>query len=450
MIKNILSIFGTRLLVSVGNMVFFLALARAMGPELQGVVSYQLMLVGLLVLGGSLGLDAAAVYYLNRMGVSARAYLVRIAPVLIFSIMGSAGLVGLLYRQGLLGVEGMRTSLLLGFSLLIFPMELMISLIRSLWIARERIREYNTIEVIQSLVLYLLVGLVLVFRPESPALVLSMYLLDRTVVVLLLTRRLRAQPLDTATTPAGPAPRLREILRYSVFPWMSNVFAMLNIRLDTLMVAWFVLRVPTVRPADLGLYTICMIAVGRLQDVQMAIQVAFYPRVASLERTEAATLAARFYRITSPVYILLLLVMVVAGWPVLWMFGADYVRAYPSLIVLTFGIMALRANSGVLSMYFSAQGRPHVPTLVNGAGVVANVFLNLLLIPRYGILGAALGTAGAAGLTKGLLVLAFLHEGAGYRRDLWLKASDLREAWLVMRQQVTTHRLNPWRKTEDA
>ncbi len=448
MIQNILATFGTRLLVSMGNLVLALALARCMGPERQGVVSYLVMLVGLMVLGGSLGLDAAAVFYLNRIGLTARAYLRRILPVLVPSLLSTALAVVVLVQLGLLGNEGTSGPLLL-ITLLIFPLELTISLVRCLFMAQERIGEYNSVEVVQSLVLYLLVGTMLVLRPDSPAWVLGMYLLDRLVVVGVILWRLKARPLDAPDAVFVPAPPLKEILRYSIFPWLANVFSLLNIRLDTLMVAWYVSRVPSVQPADLGLYTVSMLAVARLQDVQMAIQVAYFPRVASLARREASQLAGRFYRTSTPVYLLLFLVMLAAGWPALRLFGADYVRAYPTLVALTFGVMALRANSGVLSIYFTAQGRPHIPTLVNGVGVVVNVILNLWLIPRYGMLGAALGTVGACGLTKVLLVLAFLHEGADYRRDLWLKRSDLREAWLVTSQQLATHRLNPWRRRDE-
>jgi len=446
-IRNILTTFGTRVVVSLGNLVLALALARSMGPERQGVVSYLMMLVGLLVLGSSLGLDAAAVYYLNRMGATARDYLRRVLPLLIPSVLGAALLSLALFHFGLLGTEGTRHPLLILITLLIFPLELAIALVRCLLMARERIGEYNSVEVVQSLVLYVLVGGVLVLRPDSPALVLGMYLLDRLVVVVMVRRKLSRHPLDTDAAAGAAVPSAGQVLRYSIFPWLANVFAMLNIRLDTLMVAWYVSRVPSVTAADLGLYTISTLAVARLQDVQMAIQVAFFPRVASLAKAPAAVLTGSFYRLSSPVYLLLFLVMLAMGWPVLRIFGEDYVRAYATLITLTFGIMVLRANSGVLSVYFTAQGKPHIPTLVNGAGVVVNAVLNVWLIPRFGMLGAAMGTVGACALTKALLVVAFLRDGASYRGDLLLKGSDLRESWAVVRHQLLTHRHSPWRRT---
>lgn len=445
MIRNILATFGTRVVVSLGNLVLALALARCMGPERQGVVSYLMMLVGLLVLGSSLGLDAAAVYYLNRLGLTARAYLRRVLPVLAPAALLAALLALALFHFRLLGTEDTNQPMLLTLTLMMFPLELAINLVRGLLMARERIVEYNAVEVVQSLVLYVLAAVVLALWPQDVALVLACYLAARLLVVALVVRKLRAQPLDTAVA-ENPAPPLAEVLRYSIFPWLANVFAMLNIRLDTLMVAWYVGRSPMVGAADLGLYTISTLAVARLQDVQMAIQVAFFPRAASLEKSQAAVLTGRFYRMSTPLYFALVLVMAALGWPVLRVFGPDYVRAYATLITLTFGIMAIRANSGVLSIYFTAQGKPHIPTLVNGAGVVVNAVLNVWLIPRYGMLGAALGTVGACVLTKVLLVAAFLREGASYGDDLLLKRSDVGDAWDMLVQLLRTHPKSPWRR----
>lgn len=445
MIRNILATFGTRVVVSVGNLVLALALARCMGPERQGAVSYLMMLVGLLVLGSGLGLDAAAVYHLNRLGLGARAYLRRVLPVLVPSMAVAALLSLVLFHYRLLGTTDTNQPLLLALMLLIFPLELGVTMVRGLLMARERIVEYNGVEVVQSLAHYALAGLVLWRWPQNIALVLATYLVARVVVAVLVANKLRANPLD-AGPPGPPAPPLAEVLRYAIFPWLANVFAMLNIRLDTLMVAWYVGRSPQVSAADLGLYTISTLAVARLQDVQMAIQVAFFPRAASLERRDAAELTGRFYRTSTPLYFVLVVVMAALGWPVLRLFGPDYVRAYATLVTLSFGLMAVRANSGVLSIYFTAQGRPHIPTLVNGAGVVVNALLNVWLIPKYGMLGAALGTVGACFLTKGLLVAAFMREGAGYRKDLLLKSQDVREAWGVVMGLLHTHPKSPWRR----
>jgi Na+-driven multidrug efflux pump len=50
-------------------------------------------------------------------------------------------------------------------------------------------------------------------------------------------------------------------------------------------------------------------------------------------------------------------------------------------------------------------GRPGMNTVLIAAVVVGNALLNLLLIPRLGMYGSALGTALAFGLEAALLVL---------------------------------------------
>jgi O-antigen/teichoic acid export membrane protein len=81
----------------------------------------------------------------------------------------------------------------------------------------------------------------------------------------------------------------------------------------------------------------------------------------------------------------------VAGLVIKLLFGAPYAAAAPMLILLlwsdVFAILAVARNSYLLAMNWS-----WVLSLMVLAGAVSNVLLNLVLIPRYGGIGAALAS----------------------------------------------------------
>jgi O-antigen/teichoic acid export membrane protein len=443
-IRNIARIFGTRVWGSVCGLGLYMFLARRMGPELQGVVSFSVMLVGLLVMFACLGVDSSAVYFLNRIGVSARHYLRRVLPLLVLTTLAAAALMVALHGTGILGRQGSGDPWILLFIILLFPLDMLLNLLRFLFLARERIGDLNLIDQAQFVLLLLFVGIVLVFRPTSPALVMAAYLADRAVVAAWILWRTTRRPLDRDPT-AGALPRAGEIMRYSVFPWIGNVLYVLGTRLDTIMVAWYATHSSAVTAADLGFYTICMMAMMRIQDMQFSIQNALWPRVASLPVDAARELAARYYRVTWLVFLLIFLAVAAAGAPVLSIFGKGYVTAFPILVILAFGYLLLRANAGVLAIYFTSIGRPDIPMWVNGAGTVVNLALNLALIPRLGILGAAAGSAGGCLAAKLLLAAFFTWRKGSYWQDLTLRRADLRDIRLWVEARLRDRSWLSWR-----
>lgn len=445
MIRSIASIFGTRVWSSLSGMVLYLALARRMGPELQGVVSFATMLVALLVMGAGLGFDSSAVYFLNRVGMQSRRYLRRIAPALAAGALLAGGLLTALHFTGSLGLDRSGEPFVYALVLALFPLDMLLQLARYLFLARERISDYNRIDRLQALVLLLAVGTALVLRPDSVAWVLAGYLTARLTVLASVVASLRRQPLDLPDA-EGPERTLGDVLRYSVFPWIGNFLAVLGVRLDTVLVAWFAVRSPAVSAADLGYYTVCMMALSRLQDLQMAVQNAYFPRVASLPLDEARALAARFFRLSWLLYLGVLLAVLAGGLPVLSAFGPGYSSAFPAFATMAVGMLALRANTGVLALYFTSIGKPQLPVRVNAAATAASLLLGLLLIPRLGILGAALANFGACLTAKLAIVWIFAGSPAGWWRELRLRRSDLRDVRDWFRDKLRTHRRSPWRR----
>jgi len=73
-------------------------------------------------------------------------------------------------------------------------------------------------------------------------------------------------------------------------------------------------------------------------------------------------------------------------------FGADYVSASVVLQVLVWGSL-LNVVGQINLSYLNASGRPFSVTSVIALAAVSNFVLNLALIPKYGMLGAAVATS---------------------------------------------------------
>lgn len=86
------------------------------------------------------------------------------------------------------------------------------------------------------------------------------------------------------------------------------------------------------------------------------------------------------------------------------LFGSEYVVAGTALTVLAFGKF-FSASTGQLSSYLKAKGHTKIIFWNTSANFVLNIGLNILLIPRIGILGAAIATAGSMIFVNSLLLM---------------------------------------------
>jgi Na+-driven multidrug efflux pump len=82
-----------------------------------------------------------------------------------------------------------------------------------------------------------------------------------------------------------------------------------------------------------------------------------------------------------------------------------------------------------------------------GAGLAVNIVANLLLVPRVGIVGAAVASSISYAITALLMLGVFLHlTGLGWRETLVIRASDIRGAarvGLAMVDRVRGRRTGP-------
>jgi len=118
-------------------------------------------------------------------------------------------------------------------------------------------------------------------------------------------------------------------------------------------------------------------------------------------------------------YPVFLIIMLFAP-SLLKVFGADFVSAAPTLRLLAIG-QIVNAAVGPAGFMLSMTGRQKL-NMVNSIGLAAlNIVLNIILIPRHGIAGAALATTIALGLLNVARVIEvkMLYGFTPFRRDIY-------------------------------
>jgi O-antigen/teichoic acid export membrane protein len=96
--------------------------------------------------------------------------------------------------------------------------------------------------------------------------------------------------------------------------------------------------------------------------------------------------------------------LLMAGWPLLWLFGPDFTSAFHLLPLIGAGLLA-RAAAGPVEPLLAMAGQQKAAAAVAALALLLNLSLNLLLVPVWGAGGAAVATSLTLVLQSAALVV---------------------------------------------
>jgi O-antigen/teichoic acid export membrane protein len=163
--------------------------------------------------------------------------------------------------------------------------------------------------------------------------------------------------------------------------------------LDVFMLGWFIGRAPGVTLATVGVYSAVVEVASGLRKVNQAFNPIFAPVVAGMTVTGDQERAAHTYARLAQwmLWILLPLVgaMALSGGVILMIYGPAFRQGAPWLGIV--GIACATTAFVSLGETVIMVQRPHLNLLNSSITCVVAVGANLWLIPRFGVMGAALG-----------------------------------------------------------
>lgn len=183
----------------------------------------------------------------------------------------------------------------------------------------------------------------------------------------------------------------KELLLLSLPLFGAAMLAQIMNWTDTLMLGYFL-------PSDIvGLYNGAQPLAYLIPIIVTSAGFIYVPIASYLYAREELTELSRTYKVLtkwlSSVSFPIFLVLFVFPKPVLsFFFGPEYVEAAPVLQILAFGFM-FQNFFGLTGMTVISMGKTRVALAATSIGAVSNIILNVVLIPLYGAIGAAIASA---------------------------------------------------------
>jgi len=415
--------YGSQVTAAFLSLLNVLIVARALGPEGRGHVAFLTAIAWLTASLATLGVQEANANLAAGEPRTRRSLATN--SVLLALVLGAAMVGGLLALIALFpGVAGESEAALRWITFAFLPVIVLQILLRFLIQADYGFGVVNAAFVLAPVLNVSVNGLFAATGMLSVRSAVGVWLagqaLETIIFVWYVGRRL-------AGFGAPDLALARRMLGFGAKAHAGRVMQLGNYRLDQ----WILGAIAG--PRELGLYSVAVAWAEALWYLPTALSYVQRPDLVRAARREAARLTAVVFRAAVLVTAVSGLVMVAAA-PLLCVtiFGSDFRGSVDDLRVLVwgaFGMVALKLFGNALV----ARSRPVLQSLAVGVGFACTVVLDVILIPPFGGLGAALASTlsyTAAGVFSAVIFLRALEGRPG---DLVPRAADLTRLWRLVR-----------------
>jgi len=197
-----------------------------------------------------------------------------------------------------------------------------------------------------------------------------------------------------------PWPRLHprlawESIRFGLRGHVGKLANMLNWRLDVMILS------ALASTEVVGYYAVASKLAELFRPLSASLTFVLRPVIASLPITEARARGVMLYRRVFLINLAAIVLMALTGkMLIIRLFGPEFIAAVPAFYILLVGLAAHGAD-GVLNGYNVGIGRPEYNTYTALAGLVITLIGDVLFIPTYSLIAAAV-TSSVAYTVKAL------------------------------------------------
>lgn len=243
----------------------------------------------------------------------------------------------------------------------------------------EHPKRRNSSSLIISFSEIVILGIMWVFFDASVETVLAYYVFTVLADLILSYINLRYSPIKIRFS----LNRIFEFIKFGYIPMLVYLCMSINYKIDIQMLKWY----ENVSYADIGIYGVGVSLASKVWLIPDAVKDILLSR---LVKGKQENEVAKVIRCSLAVCLVSIIAFTAIGKPiVLWLYGEEFSDVYTVMIVLFVGILSMVFYKMVYS-YNVSRGKRTINLIFLGVAAIVNVIGNLILIPQYGIWGAAI------------------------------------------------------------
>jgi O-antigen/teichoic acid export membrane protein len=419
--RDTLTTLTSRVVVLAIATVQSIILARYLQPEGRGQLAALMLIPQTVAILAPLGIQWSSVYYLRLKERSTKELLQNglgfalAAGFLGFAI--AALLEYLLYDEML---QGLSLAAILAATFLV-PVRTIDQLFRGIFRGSGRIPMVNLMNALRAALLVgMVVAAILLLRTDIPGLAL-VFLSAESVIIFVAARFIYR---GIAPRPRFDSEFIKPLVSYGARIYAFSILLFFNYRIGLALVRYFL------DYREVGYFVTSITMAELLWNVPAAFAFVLFPRVAGAGKDQQNQLTTAVCRITVAIVGGACIVAALLVHPaVLLLYGEEFLPAAWPMIALLPGIFTMSVQQ-VLGADVSGRGYPGRVTIAAGVGVVINIALNVLCIPMWGAVGAALASSVAYTVIAAMVLVSFLQlSNSSLSETVLLRSQDVRGIW---------------------
>ncbi len=379
-----LKVFTATVISFLIGMVVNVGLARSLGPDGKGIFSVAMSLSSLLVLLVDSGFSISLVYFVGQ-----RKYPTK--TLLGYSVIWGLG-AGLVLAIGtwlikdvvilkvLKGVLPIHLALTLGLVIFGGHGNFTSAILRG----EYRLRWYSILLILRPAIQCVLVYVLLAAGRLSITSALVCIVISYLITALAGFAVIAKTDGVRFSTTLQP---MQKLFSFGIKGQIGNIVQFFNYRFDVFLVNYFLAAY------QVGLYSVSVNVAEMLWFIPNSFAITLFSKVSSLPAEKNNLLTAQILRTSFLLTFVAGIGLFFLGRPiVLLLFGRQFLGSVNPLLVLLPGILGLTISK-IVSSDLAGRGKPQYLTYISSISVVVTIALDFLLIPRIGIIGAALASS---------------------------------------------------------
>jgi O-antigen/teichoic acid export membrane protein len=416
MLTTSVETFTVRLVVAALGVGISILIARALGPEGRGAYVYPTILASLLITTLHASLEQANVHLLSGRQFSLGDLTANSG--LVASIVAGISLLitGALFALRPGGTAAVRSDVLLA-ALVVVPFAIHQIYLTGLLQITHRIGVANRVALVSAGAQAGAIGILFV---SGRLTVLAVVLVASGVGIIQWVLTARAVGGLVHLLPRYIPELFRRALRFGLGLHLGLVMVFLQLRLDVFLIERFS------GLAAVGIYTLAVMVAESIWMVTDAVAVACLPHQVEASTLDAGRLTLRACRLNILLALLGTAGLALASYPVIrFAYGVPFLPAIPALLALLPGMVCYSIQR-VCGAYLLRLNHPLRMSAILGSAVALNLGLNVLWIPRWGIVGAALASTASYALSAALFLIWTVRvSGLGLREVVTWPPEDI-------------------------
>lgn len=223
---------------------------------------------------------------------------------------------------------------------------------------------------------------------------------------------------------------IKNLINYGFKNYLYYMASSLNYRLDFFLIGYFL------KPYYVGIYSLSVKMAEILKELPISLNTILLPKISSNKKADVIYVINKGTRLNIFISFLCGIGFIVLGKFLIHLFyGESFSLAYWPLVLLLPGLILFNSIDLLGSFFNLHLGKPMINFRIHMISVIINVILNIILIPKYNIKGAAVASAFSYSLNAGIQYGLYMNYAKVNFNELFIiKRSELKEYYIYFRK----------------